>query len=120
MADVNGIWLGTYWQNGHPTRFEMTLSQGNNVLSGRISDDSSLGEASLTGEIIGRQISFVKKYLTKERHTVSYTGTVSEDEQWLTGQWNIDYLSGAWEASRQGDLLIFKQKEEVKQLISIK
>ncbi len=28
MADVSGAWLGTYWQQGNPTRFEATLIQG--------------------------------------------------------------------------------------------
>ncbi|NEP63580.1 MAG: hypothetical protein F6K31_42915 [Symploca sp. SIO2G7] len=107
MADVSGAWLGTYWQQGLPTRFEVTLLQSGNTLSGNILDDSHLGEASLTGEVIGRRISFTKRYLSGSRHTVSYTGTVSEDESFIQGQWVVkNFDSGPWEAHRSGDNLM--------------
>lgn len=64
MADVNGLWLGTYWQEGIPTRFEATLVQGGNTLSGRVLDDNYLGEAQIEGEVVGRTIHFTKRYLT--------------------------------------------------------
>ncbi|MGA1355681.1 MAG: hypothetical protein ACO35Q_03260 [Prochlorothrix sp.] len=50
MADLSGSWLGTYWQLGNPTRFEATLVQGGNSLTGNILDDGPLGEAQLTGD----------------------------------------------------------------------
>ncbi|NEP15078.1 MAG: hypothetical protein F6K14_33890 [Symploca sp. SIO2C1] len=107
MADVSGAWLGTYWQQGNPTRFEVSLLQSGNTLSGSILDDSYLGEASLTGEVIGRRISFTKRYLGGSRHTVSYTGTVSEDENFMQGKWVVDnFASGSWEAHRSGDNLM--------------
>jgi hypothetical protein len=34
MADLSGTWLGTYWQQGDPTRFEVTFIQSGNTLSG--------------------------------------------------------------------------------------
>ncbi|NET60854.1 MAG: hypothetical protein F6K47_33380 [Symploca sp. SIO2E6] len=107
MANVSGTWLGTYWQQDSPTRFEVTLLQSGNTLSGNILDDSHLGEASLTGEIIGRRISFTKRYLGGSQHTVSYTGTVSEDESFMQGEWVVqNFDSGPWEAHRSGDDLM--------------
>jgi hypothetical protein len=50
MANLTGTWLGTYWQDDMPTRFEMSIAQGGNALSGNILDDGNLGEATMTGE----------------------------------------------------------------------
>lgn len=63
MADVSGSWLGTYWQNGNPTRFEVTFVQAGSTISGSILDDNPLGEAQAAGEVIGRTIQFAKQYL---------------------------------------------------------
>ncbi len=107
MADLSGTWLGTYWQSGVPTRFELTLVQGGNSLSGNILDDSHLGEAAVVGEVVGRRVDFTKSYLTGSRHSIIYTGSVSEDEDFMGGQWQIDeYFSGSWEARRSGDNLV--------------
>ncbi|MBR8838231.1 MAG: hypothetical protein DSM106950_30580 [Stigonema ocellatum SAG 48.90 = DSM 106950] len=107
MADISGTWLGTYWQEGVPTRFEATLIQSSNSLTGRILDDNHLGEADLTGEVIGRGVIFIKRYLTKSRHTIQYTGTLSEDEDYIQGEWSIKRQeSGSWEARRSGDALV--------------
>ncbi len=104
MANLSGSWRGTYWQGDNPTRFEITLVQGGNNLSGNILDDSHLGEASLTGEVVGRRISFLKHYLTGSCHNVNYQGTIAETEDFMSGEWNIGkYNSGNWEASRQKD-----------------
>lgn len=106
MADLSGTWLGTYWQAGVPTRFEATLIQSGNTLSGRILDDSYLGEAQLSGEVIGRRISFNKRYFTTSPDPINYTGTISEDEDYMQGQWKIQrWGSGAWEARRSGEAL---------------
>ena len=106
MADVNGTWLGTYWQHGNPTRFEVVLVQSGNSLSGRVLDDSYLGEAKLSGEVVGRDISFTKRYFTSSSDAVEYVGTISEDEDYIQGQWNISSLDyGPWEARRSGESL---------------
>ncbi len=106
MADISGIWLGTYWQYGIPTRFEMTLVQGKNTLSGNILDNSSLGEATVTGEISGRTVTFRKCYLSGSNHCIDYFGTVSSDEQLIQGQWQQNVFNqGKWEAHRQDDNL---------------
>ena len=106
MADVNGVWLGTYWQSGIPTRFEMTLVQGKNILTGNILDDSNLGEATVAGEITGRTITFRKCYLGSSRHCIDYFGTVSTDEQLIQGRWQeSSFHQGKWEARRHDDNL---------------
>ncbi|MBZ8182300.1 hypothetical protein [Oscillatoria salina] len=106
MADLTGTWLGTYWQLGMPTRFELSIVQGGNTITGNILDDSYLGEASLSGSVVGRNVSFVKRYLTSARHSINYTGTISEDENFIHGKWQIDKRhSGKWEARRSGENL---------------
>ncbi len=104
--NLSGIWLGTYWQNGNPSRFEMSLVQGTNAISGNILDDNHLGEASLAGQAIGSKINFTKTYLTGSRGIIFYMGTVSEDGDVMHGQWQIDvFNSGNWEAHRSDDNL---------------
>jgi len=113
MADLSGTWLGTYWQNGTPTRFEATLVQGGNTLSGRILDDSYLGEAQVAGDVAGRSVSFTKRYLTTSPTAIQYSGTVSENEEVMSGTWSIDtYHSGRWEARRSGDNLMAELKKQ--------
>ncbi|MGD1853043.1 MAG: hypothetical protein ACFB2W_02225 [Leptolyngbyaceae cyanobacterium] len=104
MADLTGPWLGSYWQANTPTRFEATFVQAQNSLSGRIVDDSSLGEAHIQGTVTGRQITFTKKYFNNPGYTLHYTGTVSEDGDHMSGQWRLDARhSGAWEAHRSNN-----------------
>lgn len=106
MINLSGMWLGTYWQQGVPTRFEMTLLQGRNTLSGNILDDGSLGEASLVGEATGRNVRFSKRYLGGLCHTVRYLGIVSDDGNFMQGQWLIQALDrGHWEAHRRDENL---------------
>jgi len=110
MTDISGSWLGTYWQGGHPTRFEATLVQGGSVVDGRILDDSYLGEASIQGELIGRKVFFVKRYLVTSPSPIRYSGTLSEDGNYIHGNWRIGYFdSGAWEAYRATDSLTMMQ-----------
>lgn len=115
MADVNGTWLGTYWQQGTPTRFEIALIQSGNTLSGHVLDDCYLGEARLQGQVVGRSISFTKRYITTSSAPISYTGTISEDENYMQGEWKIGrWDSGTWEARRNSDnLVIDLQKSRV-------
>ena len=62
-TNMSGDWFGTYWQAEQPTRFAATLIQGGNILDGRILDANYLGEAWLTGELLGNRIFFVKRYV---------------------------------------------------------
>jgi hypothetical protein len=130
MANLTGNWLGTYWQHNAPNRFEMAIAQGGNALSGNILDDNYLGEAILTGEAIGRNIQFTKKYISGLRESILYQGVLSENEELIQGDWSMqlyspEYVafsdSGRWEARRSdNDLLkeltdrLTKQKELVR------
>ncbi len=120
MADVNGTWLGTYWQHGNPTRFEVVLVQSGNSLSGRVLDDSYLGGAKLSGEVVGRHISFTKRYFTSSSDAVEYVGIISEDEDYIQGQWNISSLdSGSWEARRSGESLSLETKNKAENKVPV-
>jgi hypothetical protein len=107
VADVSGTWLGTYWQWGLPTRFEAMLVQSGNSLIGSILDDNFLGEAKISGELVGPSIRFSKSYLTTSPDRVIYTGTLAESEDFMFGQWRIVGVdSGSWEARRGGEELM--------------
>ena len=107
MSNISGMWLGTYWQRGIPTRFEVTLIQGKNILSGRILDQSNLGDATIIGKVIGKSISFRKTYLTGSCHSIDYIGTIGDDLNSMNGTWQEDYFNrGNWEAHRQDDNLV--------------
>lgn len=119
MSDLTGAWLGTYWQNGHPTRFEVTFVQASNSLSGSILDDGGLGEARLSGDVTGRRVTFTKQYVTAANPPVYYTGTVAEDDGFMSGVWQIESKgkgrrqSGNWEAHRTGDNLVADLQEQL-------
>jgi hypothetical protein len=109
MANLTGTWLGTYWQDDMPTRFEMAIAQGGNALSGNILDDGNLGEATITGEAIGRNIQFSKRYVSAFQGKIIYQGLLSEDENLMQGEWGLKMYSsaygeitdsGRWEAIR--------------------
>jgi hypothetical protein len=114
MANLTGTWLGTYWQDDTPTRFEMSIAQGGNALSGNILDDGNLGEATMTGKVIGRNIQFSKRYVSAFQGKILYQGLLSEDENLMQGEWGLKMSSsaygerkdsGRWEATRsQNDL----------------
>lgn len=126
--NISGAWLGTYWQNGQPTRFEATFVQGNNALSGSILDENYLGEAQLSGEVIGRSIRFTKRYLSSSPTPIDYVGTISEDENSMSGSWQIELgqqsgrarkLSGTWEAHRSDQDLMADLKNRLTQQIPV-
>jgi hypothetical protein len=109
MANLTGTWLETYWQDDTPTRFEMAIAQGGNALSGNILDDGNLGEATITGEAIGRNIQFSKRYVSAFQGKILYQGLLSEDENLMQGEWGLKMYSsaygeitdsGRWEAIR--------------------
>jgi hypothetical protein len=114
MTDLSGMWWGTYWQQERPTRFEATLVQGGNTLSGSILDDGYLGEAQLSGTVAGRQVRFVKRYLGLGQPPIDYVGTVSEDGNHIAGQWSIaGFDEGPWEAHRSEDDLSASWKRAI-------
>lgn len=118
--DVSGTWLGTYWQDDMPTRFEVTFVQSNNALSGSILDDCYLGEAQLSGDLTGRRIHFVKHYLTSSPIPIAYTGTLDEEGNFMSGTWKIDRrYSGNWEAHRSNNDLMADLKNRLSQQIPV-
>lgn len=120
MVNISGTWLGTYWQDNQPTRFEVTFAQGDNALSGNILDDNYLGEAQLSGEVIGRSIRFTKRYLTSSPTPIDYSGTISEDENSMSGTWRIDRrFSGRWEAHRSNQDLMADLKNRLAQPVEV-
>lgn len=120
MADINGAWLGTYWQSGSPTRFEATLVQSGNTLSGNILDDCALGEALIAGTVSGRGVQFTKRYITTSAHVIEYAGNISEDESFMSGEWKIDARhSGKWEAHRSGNSLIAELQERIEAPVAL-
>jgi hypothetical protein len=115
VADLNGTWLGTYWQQGEPTRFEATLVQSGTALSGNILDDGGL-EAGVSGEVVGRRVEFTKRYLADPKHLILYSGTISEQEDRMQGKWLIEGRdSGEWEAHRSGDDLMMSLRSLLSQ-----
>jgi hypothetical protein len=118
VTDLSGTWLGSYWQNGEQVRFEFALIHSGNSLSGNILDDCYLGEANITGEVIGRQIQFSKRYVSVRQVPIEYKGTISDDGDSMRGNWSFAYkalafhsvASGSWEAHRNGGNLSLQLK----------
>jgi hypothetical protein len=128
-VNISGTWLGTYWQKGQPTRFEATFVQGNNALSGSILDENNLGEAQLSGEVIGRSIRFTKRYLTSSPIPIDYGGSINDEENFMSGTWQLELpakeggrprkLSGTWEAHRSDQDLMADLKNRLTQQIPV-
>jgi hypothetical protein len=85
------------------------LNVGGNALSGNILDDGNLGEATITGEVIGRNVQFSKRYVGVSQGNILYQGLLSEDENLMQGEWTLKMYSpvhgeitdsGRWEAIR--------------------
>lgn len=105
-TDITGCWLGTYWQAGQAIQFEAALVQGGSALNGHVLDENYLGEAHLMGELLGRRVFFIKRYITTSPNPIRYSGTLSADGNYMYGQWRIGYFdSGTWEAYRTRDFL---------------
>jgi hypothetical protein len=106
MVNLSGNWLGIYWQNKIPTRFEIVFVQSGNIFTGNILDENYLGEATVSGEVVGFSLSFTKRYLLTSNTPVIYTGTgiISENENYIYGKWNVGFCySGLWEARRSDE-----------------
>ena len=105
---------------GVPNRFEATLLQSGNTLAGSILDDNYLGEAKLSGEVIGRRIQFTKRYLATSPDPVNYIGALAESEDFMHGQWHLGYFnSGFWEARRSGEDLMANLKARLADQIPV-
>ncbi len=121
MTDLTGTWLGTYWQEDAPTRFEAAIVQGGNALSGRVQDDNHLGEAQITGEVVGRKVIFSKTYLSGLALVIEYGGTIDESGEVMRGDWRIPGTrhTGQWEARRSGDDLMAQLRRRMEQKVPV-
>jgi hypothetical protein len=121
MTDLTGSWLGTYWQADAPTRFEASIVQGGNALSGRVQDDNHLGEAQITGEVVGRKVMFSKTYLSGIATVIEYAGTIDESGEVIKGDWTIlgTRHTGKWEARRSGDDLMAQLRRRMEQKVPV-
>ncbi|MBD2175799.1 hypothetical protein H6F42_02555 [Pseudanabaena sp. FACHB-1998] len=123
MANISGTWLGTYWQQENPTRFEATFVQNGNTIFGNILDDGGLGEATVQGEVIGRKIRFVKTYVdaNKKLASVNYNGTIAEDENSMSGKWDFFGRFGfeSWEAQRSNQNLESELNKYIKNKVPV-
>ena len=121
MTDLTGTWLGTYWQSNEPTRFEASFVQGGNALSGRIQDDNHLGEAQITGEVVGRKVMFSKTYLSGIATVIEYAGTIDESGEVIRGDWTIlgTRQAGQWEARRSGDDLMAQLRRRMERKVPV-
>ncbi|MEM1368384.1 MAG: hypothetical protein AAGG02_10270 [Cyanobacteria bacterium P01_H01_bin.15] len=119
--NVSGSWLGTYWQQGQPTRFEMVLAQSKYALSGRAGDDGPLGESFLLGSVSGAQIRFTKRYLLYANHQIIYVGSLTDNQDFMSGQWSLGaYDAGSWEAHRNdNDQMLQKFQQRQKQVSEV-
>jgi hypothetical protein len=121
MTDLSGSWLGTYWQNDRPTRFEAALVQGGNSLSGRTQDDGPLGEAQVVGDVVGRKVSFSKTYIAARSPAIEYAGTIDETGDRMSGSWVIrgTRYTGKWEARRNGDDLMLQLRQRLERQTTV-
>jgi hypothetical protein len=121
MTDLTGTWLGTYWQADAPTRFEASLVQGGNALTGRIQDDNPLGEAQVTGEVVGRKVKFSKTYLSGISTVIEYAGTIDDSGEVMRGDWAIlgTRDAGQWEARRGGDDLMAQLRRRMERKVPV-
>lgn len=121
---VDGGWLGTYYYkpsaNLPPVRFEATFrTHSDGRLSGTILDDSTLGDANVSGTQNALIVHFTKAYVQSHNLPILYEGKLSEDGKWLRGKWVIREkllgkiqvtLEGTWEAFR-----LWAEEEETAQ-----
>ena len=118
---IEGAWNGLYACAFHPSEvppihfeatFEVPAPDGK--FRGRIVDEGGIGEAEVTGNVVGRAIRFVKVYkrtMYRTPRPIHYEGTLSEDGLRLAGTWRIDMrwlglipvrTDGLWRAQRPG------------------
>lgn len=120
---VAGGWLGTYYYSGRlsreePVRFEASFdARSDGLFTGKILDDSDLGEAGVSGTQSALVVKFTKEYyrppVWSDTAPIDYEGVLSEDGKRITGRWTMPLrrgkkrtyrLRGEWEARRMWHL----------------
>ena len=90
-----GIWKGHYEQFGqkHEMIFKSFKAKREGKLQGKGKDE--IGEFTLKGKVYkDGGLDFKKEY--KGRHTVEYSGRLSEDGKSITGDWNVPGSNGGF------------------------
>ena len=111
--NLTGGWDGTFTypdvpEAGPTTPFLATITDRGGVIEGTIIEphefESGTAHATLVGQRIGRSVHFAKDYHGagwEYRETVLYYGTLSEDGDTITGEWQIEHWRGGFEMTRQ-------------------
>ena len=107
---VAGGWLGTYYYGGRlswqePVRFEASFdARSDGSFTGKILDDSDLGEAGVSGSQSALIVKFTKEYyrppMWSDTAPIDYHGVLSEDGKKITGRWTMSVRRGKQRTSR--------------------
>ncbi len=112
-SDMTGRWDGTFSypdvpEAGPITPFVATLRDLNGVLQGSVLEPhefaSGTVHSTIVGQRIGRFIHFAKTYQNADeeyRETVLYFGALSEDGEYVSGEWQIEHWRGPFEMTRE-------------------
>lgn len=110
VMDCSGTWQGRYQYVNAETAimqdfpFSAKFSLSGEYLSGTMSDNSDLGEASISGLVRGNVIVFEKAYGRPELDKVLYYGRINSEGKSMAGRWQLDgkrqSLDGAWSAEK--------------------
>jgi len=84
-----GAFYGKYfYDNGSSSKFEGMLYQDNEKIWGECVDQDG-SSSSITGEVNGNRIDFIKTYY-HDNHQVQYTGNLIPETNAVKGHWRID------------------------------
>ncbi len=112
-SDMTGQWDGTFSypdvpEAGPITPFIATICDAGGILKGSVLEphefDSSTAHATVLGQRIGRSVHFTKTYHGAGElyaETVLYFGALSEDGEYVSGEWQIEHWRGPFEMTRE-------------------
>src|ERR1700677_2074320 len=93
---VSGCWYGNYYYasaGDNPYAFEAVFIENQGSVSGNILDLGVHGEASVTGSFSAGKLAFTKVYYKTGGKSVQYEGTINDQGDMLSGQWQIPPLA---------------------------
>jgi len=113
--DLSGRWDGTFSypdvpEAGPITPFLATIQDRGGVINGSVIEPHEWREGTahsvIVGQCIGQSVHFAKDYHgagEEYRETVLYFGTLSEDGDTITGEWQIGHWRGPFEMTRDAN-----------------
>lgn len=113
MKALTGRWDGVFSypevpEAGPITPFVAELAERSGVVEGKVIEphefQDSTAHATMLGQRIGRSIHFAKSYHgagEEYRETVLYYGSLSDDGDTITGEWQIEHWRGPFEMTRE-------------------